>query len=124
MSPNNKTPNKLQSILTRLSQPFSNPGTRSILWWGLLLGLVVGCSLVPISGYDWYTYFLPQALEMSWEEVFNPLWTYLVLTPLAWLPGRWTVLSCWGRHFACQPAIEQGRFCPAGGGPARRTAPC
>ena len=82
--------NKFQSILAQLRQPFSNPSTRNILWWGLLLGLVLGCSLVPISGFDWYTYFLPQALEKAWAEVFNPLWTYLILTPIAWLPGRWS----------------------------------
>lgn len=60
----------------------------AIVWWGVALGLVIGCALNPISGYDWVNFYYPRGHIFAPEWVVNPLWIYFVLAPIAYLPTR------------------------------------
>lgn len=71
-----KAPSKIQKFLP-------------VLWWGLALGLVVGCAInTTLSGFDWVRFYYPRAHDFRPEVVANPLWVYFVLAPIAVLPVR------------------------------------
>ena len=61
---------------------------KSILWWGIGIGFIIGCAFNRYSGYDWIIWFRPQALEMRSSFILNPMWTYIPLYPVAMLPTR------------------------------------
>lgn len=71
----------------------NNNNIKSILWWGIGIGLVIGCTFNRFSGYDWIVCFRPQALEVNRYLILNPMWTYLPLYPIALLPERLSLAS-------------------------------
>jgi|GEM_PF-1751861 len=76
-----------------LIKVFQNPRTRAVVWWGIALGVVIGCYLIPISGYDWFMYWRSQALNTNRSQILNPMWIYLLLKPIALLPARLDFLA-------------------------------
>ena len=59
-----------------------------IVWWGLALGIVIGCGLNAISGFDWVHFYYPRAYDFAPKTVINPLWIYFAIIPIAYLPIR------------------------------------
>lgn len=70
-------------------QPTTEDMRLAMFWWGIALGIVIGCALNFISGYDWMTFYYSQAHIFAPERLLNPLWIYFVLTPIAYLPVPW-----------------------------------
>ena len=66
---------KKESLLQAWQIFRHNPTFRSILWWGLAIGLIAGCSFNRYNGYDWIVCFRPQALEMDHNQILNPMCT-------------------------------------------------
>jgi len=60
----------------------------AIAWWGIALGIVIGCGLNSISGFDWVHFYYPRAHDFAPTSVINPMWIYLVVAPIAYLPIR------------------------------------
>jgi hypothetical protein len=65
---------------------------------GLAFILLIACLVValyyfPVTYGDWWAYFRPAALSLAnpyqVRGVLNPPWTFVLLHPLAVLPGRW-----------------------------------
>jgi hypothetical protein len=59
------------------------------IWWVIGIGLVVGCSLNyarGLSGFDWVIVYQRQAIKVDESLIFNPLWIYFILKPIAHLP--------------------------------------
>jgi hypothetical protein len=59
-----------------------------IIWWALALGLTAGIAANTISGFDWISFYYPRANGDIYASLYNPLWIYLVIKPLALLPLR------------------------------------
>jgi hypothetical protein len=78
----------LISLFSALKRIWLDKNFKTILWWGLALGLVIGCSVNKFSGFDWYVCFAPQALQVDTNLILNPMWIYLILSPIAWLPTK------------------------------------
>ena len=69
-------------------QPTAMARRLAIVWWGVALGIVIGCGLNAISGFDWVHFYYPRAHDFAPETVINPLWLYLLIAPLGYLPMR------------------------------------
>jgi hypothetical protein len=79
----------------------------SILWWGIGIGIVIGCSVSDYSGFDYYVTFLPQGLKMSISEIRNPMWIYLIISPITHLPVRlgfavFSAINLIQLHYTCK----------------------
>ncbi|OGO29452.1 MAG: hypothetical protein A2W33_06795 [Chloroflexi bacterium RBG_16_52_11] len=64
-----------------------------IIWWAIALGLVFGCwinAVRGLSGWDWFVFFYPHAQEMDPSWLWYPLWIYLILTPISYLPAQFS----------------------------------
>jgi hypothetical protein len=65
-----------------------------VVWWGIGLGIAVGCASSQLSGFDFVTAYYPQARNggasiISAQEVYrNPAWVLFIMTPISWLPVR------------------------------------
>lgn len=92
MHPISKTESDTQAHAHRVNV-LQNPHSREVVWWGIALGIVIGCYLVPISGYDWFINWRPQALNTHSSQILNPMWIYLLLKPIALLPARLDFLA-------------------------------
>ncbi len=60
----------------------------AMVWWGIALGMVIGCDLNSISGFDWIYFYYPRAYNFTPETIVNPMWLYFLLIPVASLPSR------------------------------------
>jgi hypothetical protein len=78
---NSNLHNRLKSIF--------KPDFGAAVWWVIGMGLVVGCSLNYVrglSGFDWVIVYQRQAIKVDESLIFNPLWIYFILKPIAQLP--------------------------------------
>ncbi len=59
----------------------------------ILAALYVGLHFLPVTYIDWLTFFRPAARSLAdpyqIPGILNPPWTFVLLYPLAQLPGRW-----------------------------------
>ena len=69
-------------------QPTAMEKRLAIVWWGVAVGIVIGCGLNAISGFDWVHFYYPRAQDFAPETVINPMWLYLLIAPLGYLPMR------------------------------------
>lgn len=60
----------------------------AVVWWGLALGLVAGCTINDISGFDWVHFYYPRGRDFHPTIVANPLWLYFVIAPVTLLPMK------------------------------------
>jgi hypothetical protein len=65
-----------------------NPTLAQVVWWALALGLVGGIVANNISGYDWFTFYYHRANHSVHQSIYNPLWLYLIVGPVALLPPK------------------------------------
>ena len=91
----------------------------NMIWWGLGVGFILGCTFNEINGYDWYKLYYPMAQQVDPGRLFSPLWLYIVLKPLTffspqfgfflflllnlgaiWLASKLTGASRWGMLLA------------------------
>ena len=78
----------MQDAIKAIFNRYRKIPVKPILWWGIGIGLIIGCSFNRYSGYDWILLFRPQALEMNKLLIVNPMWTYIPFYPVALLPIR------------------------------------
>jgi len=80
-------------MATRLIKPRFLAYGRGIASLFLLGCLVVALYYFPVTYGDWWDFFRPAALSLpnpyQVKGVLNPPWTFVLLYPLALLPGRW-----------------------------------
>jgi len=80
-------------IATTLTKPRFRAYGLGIAFLFLLASLVVALYYFPVTYGDWWDFFRPAALSLpnpyQVKGVLNPPWTFVLLYPLALLPGRW-----------------------------------
>lgn len=78
---------------TRLIKPRFQAYGRGVAFFFLLACLVIALYYFPVTYGDWWDFFRPAALSLAnpyqVSGVLNPPWTFVLLYPLALLPGRW-----------------------------------
>lgn len=78
------TAHRFQPTWTKLRWP---------VWWAMALGITVGIYLIPTVGFDWFIFYQPQGQHYRPDLLINPMWTYFLIAPLTWLPGRLSLLA-------------------------------